>query len=1501
MNQTRTVSGFPLSASIAALLALKTLSASAGTIWDGGGGDNFWITPANWIDNLAPVPGQTVDLTFDGTTRLTSENNFAASEDFHSITFAATAGAFTLSGNAVDLFGKFENLSTAIQTIAFDVAINAGQGNTGEFNPVNGDLLITSGNVLTNGNTVRINAANNKTVTFGANTVVSGAGNFNVDQASNAVLLGANTYTGTTNVLAGSLTVGDGGTSGQLGTGAVTVANGATLSFNRGDAIAPANTFTVGGSLVQNGVGALTIVTSQPGITGTVAINAGRITMGANDSLGTAAVTLNGGTLERNAANVTVANNIAIGASGGTILGRQVVDNYTTFSGVISGNGALTVEGLVALTNAANTYAGDVYITPLGPGTFFRLIGTNVIGTSSNVTLGGTGANFRLEGTTPSQTIAGLFGPGGRIFSVSPGAVLIVGNNDASGAYNGSMDNGAGQLTFQKIGTGTQILSRTGGNGAAPTAVIVNGGTLKLNGTGVAFNAGYFTSTTPITVNAGGTLEIGAAWNTSTNNVYTLNGGTMNFTLVSAESNQNYVNKLDIIDGTISGNQFRTGNLAAGVTYNISGNAGSTISASMGMVKNGATQAITLNVNDGAADADLTISGAVHDVANFAGATLSKAGAGKLVMTAANTFNGPLNITSGVLQIGNGGTTGSLAGGAITNDASLVFNRSNGFTISNSISGTGSLTQAGSGSTTLTGALSYTGPTQVNSGKLFVNTSLTSGNSVTVAGGATLGGNGTLSDSVTVNHNGIIESGDGTGTGTLTVGTLTLGAAAENLSVFNLSATDMTAVNVTGSNGLNANGGAASARINIGGPIPTLGTHVLIDYAGTLGGGFGAFTLGTLPNRVLAALVNNTANSSIDLTVTGVDFPVWKGAQSSEWSTNTIGPAKNWVLNSNAASGTDYIAGDSVLFNDTATGTTVDVSVADVSPAALTFNNSTKNYTITGTKSIAGTTGLTKSGSGKLTIENTNSFTGPVTINGGTVSVASVSDSGVASPLGAGSTIALAGGTLEFTGPDGGTNRSITLNSGGGTVRTTTALTLTGNVTGLDPLTKAGNGSLTLSGTNTFLGDIFVSQGTLVGASNGAFGSGLINLGTPATGSSDVALIISNRADIPNSITVTGDGTGNVVLGTDASGTGANAASFLGTVTLNRPTTLMSLVPGDRFAIDGLITGSPGTITITGASRTTWRNTGNDFVGNVVVTGIGTIFQASVNSAAEVIPNTANLQVDSGAEFWLASTADQTETIAGLTGDGIVRSYNISSLGGTRTLAVGFGETSSTFNGTIADGANPVGLKKIEGGKLTLTGTNTYSGPTTIEGGTLALTGSINGSTSIAVQFGATFDVSGVAGGYHLAAGQTLTGDGTVIGPTTIDGTLAPSLFIGTLTFGSDLVLAGTANLEIDKTLGVLTADLVSLTGGILTLGGTLNLTATGEPLALGDTFNLFDATTFAGAFNALNLPLLSDPNYSWDTSKLAVNGTIVVIPEPGSVLSLVAGVSLLAIRRRRQ
>jgi autotransporter-associated beta strand protein len=78
-------------------------------------------------------------------------------------------------------------------------------------------------------------------------------------------------------------------------------------------------------------------------------------------------------------------------------------------------------------------------------------------------------------------------------------------------------------------------------------------------------------------------------------------------------------------------------------------------------------------------------------------------------------------ISSGVLQVGSGSTTGNLGSGNVTNNATLAFNRSNSYAVSNIISGTGNVVQAGSGTTTLSGVNTYSGTTTITAGKLAIS------------------------------------------------------------------------------------------------------------------------------------------------------------------------------------------------------------------------------------------------------------------------------------------------------------------------------------------------------------------------------------------------------------------------------------------------------------------------------------------------------------------------------------------------------------------------------------------------------------------------------------------------------------------------------------------------------------------------------------------------------------------------------------------------------------
>ncbi|MBT2336430.1 autotransporter outer membrane beta-barrel domain-containing protein [Variovorax paradoxus] len=118
---------------------------------------------------------------------------------------------------------------------------------------------------------------------------------------------------------------------------------------------------------------------------------------------------------------------------------------------------------------------------------------------------------------------------------------------------------------------------------------------------------------------------------------------------------------------------------------------------------------------------------------------IEKTGAGTLTLTQDQAFTGTTTISAGVLQLGNGGTTGSVAGNIVDN-ATLAINRSDALTLSGTISGTGSLVKEGAGTTTLTAANSYSGGTALKQGRLNVGHSLALGTgTLAMDDGTTLG------------------------------------------------------------------------------------------------------------------------------------------------------------------------------------------------------------------------------------------------------------------------------------------------------------------------------------------------------------------------------------------------------------------------------------------------------------------------------------------------------------------------------------------------------------------------------------------------------------------------------------------------------------------------------------------------------------------------------------------------------------------------------------------
>ncbi|MCX6873872.1 MAG: autotransporter-associated beta strand repeat-containing protein [Verrucomicrobia bacterium] len=116
---------------------------------------------------------------------------------------------------------------------------------------------------------------------------------------------------------------------------------------------------------------------------------------------------------------------------------------------------------------------------------------------------------------------------------------------------------------------------------------------------------------------------------------------------------------------------------------------------------------------------------------------LNKSGTGVLTVLTANDFTGGTIIDGGALQLGNGGTTGSLTGNIIDR-GTLIWNRTDAVAFAGTISGPGTFTKVGTGTLTLTGVNTFSGPTTVSTGTLVVTGSLSASSAVSVAATGTL-------------------------------------------------------------------------------------------------------------------------------------------------------------------------------------------------------------------------------------------------------------------------------------------------------------------------------------------------------------------------------------------------------------------------------------------------------------------------------------------------------------------------------------------------------------------------------------------------------------------------------------------------------------------------------------------------------------------------------------------------------------------------------------------
>jgi fibronectin-binding autotransporter adhesin len=529
------------------------------------------------------------------------------------------------------------------------------------------------------------------------------------------------------------------------------------------------------------------------------------------------------------------------------------------------------------------------------------------------------------------------------------------------------------------------------------------------------------------------------------------------------------------------------------------------------------------------------------------------------------------------------------------------------------------------------------------------------------------------------------------------------------------------------------------------------------------------------------------------------------------------------------------------------TNTTTDLSdrFSAIESGGAIFDTGTNSVTFN--TALTGVGGITKTGSGTLTLAAVNTFSGPVTVSQGTLTVGATGSFG--SPA---STINVAGGTLNLaarthlTGAvmlNGGTITNGTLNAN--TINAQSG-TFSAALAGSGAFTKTGTGTITLSTANTnYSGQITVSDGILRATTNSSvLGTGQLTLEAGVLQlASTSALTFGNNVAVTGNATITSDRTAsgagltftlgtlsigtntlNVTRGTLAtSGTGGivfGATTLTGNATFNTDTntrvTLASVTGSDRnFTMDGsgsltvsgalslgggdLIKSGSGTLTLNGATTygATIMNGGTLTLGANASIGSGDI---TINGGSLAYTKSAGLaarqlNVNSGGVFnFNAAGAAGTGTIT--VDGGTLQWANGTTLDLSSRLALTGNATFDTGTNTISLSSvltSNYGLIKAGSGTLSLATDSSFAGNIVVTAGTLKATSNLLASATGLTLGGGTLSlIANTSASFNQAV--TLNGNTTFTIDRATSGA-APTLSFDTLSTGAyTFIVTKTAN-----------------------------------------------------------------------------------------------------------
>jgi autotransporter-associated beta strand protein len=1109
------------------------ISGGAGLTYSGGAatlGQNITVTSStgylrNSGGGLLTLGG---NISKNGTTLRLSEGSFAvtgeitgsaANSDIYlesggTITFTGTN---TYNGPTYILNGTTLNansagaLSASSNLIMDDSGSGSSVLNLGA-NQTTGSIAGAASSAINLGShTLTSNSASSTTFAGG----ISGDGGLTKAGVGTLSITGSNTYNGSTAITGGTLSLGTGGTAGSLGSGNISISSGAALVANRSNDLTLANAISGAGDILQTGSGNTTLSGTNNN-TGAVRATAGQLLFDGASALSTGISLLEVDNATLSLADGTARTSNLASASLVADTGTFVFDIAASASDMLVFGGSATLAG----TRTINLN----FLETLSSGQSWVLMNATGGGLGGNWTLGTTsgagqsGFTFSLSATSNELTLTA---------ATSGSTYYWKGDLDANwgttsgGDSNWASDSSGASLRSNAPSSGSDVIFAATGAGNLSTtlgadrtieSLTVSVGGVEINGANTLTMQS--SSATGILVNAAsGTVTIGA----------TLAGASTGLTkegasLLGLTGNNTYGGGTTLSGGTLRiGSDAALGNSTAAITLS-----GDAVLQASGNLTFGASRPVVVSGNGSLDTQSHTIT--VAGVLDGAG-TLQKTGAGSLVLNSANTLSGTLSPAAGTLILANqnalssatlsmgGGNlsfSSSVGGNAFTLGGLSAASSGTGYdiqlqntagqaialsvgssnastTYAAALGGNGSLLKAGSGLLTLSGNNTYTGTTTLNAGTLAVTGSLSATPSVTINSGTlSLDSNNAVSSTTTIT----LANASGTAfnvTANQTIGGLrgggigngTTSISASQTLVVQESGTQSYNGTITGAGGFHFNG---SGTLTLGGVVSNTGGitissgNLTITSANTYTGGT------TLAGGVLN-INSATSLSSGILTITGGTLANTSGGNVTLGSNNQF-----W----NGDFG--YAGAD-----------TLNLGTGQVTlGASRTLDVQSGNLAVSG--AIAGVgLGITKTGGGTLQLLGANTFTGPVSINGGTIVVSG----GSAIVDSVAVTLADTAGTRFLINSNegigsligGGTNGGEVLISSGAVLRVgeTGNQTFGGLITGSGTFEKDGAGTLTLTNSNSTISSrVSILRGTLAVESVGMSGVASA-LGTNAT------------------------------------------------------------------------------------------------------------------------------------------------------------------------------------------------------------------------------------------------------------------------------------------------------------------------------------------------------------------------------------------------------------------